>query len=190
MATPLLSQFLISTEEVIELAGLNENIEDRKITQWIIPAQRCLRSAIGKDGYDAVIATLTTPDSDYDLLISDYIKPYLAAQIERMSPVPMTAEADRNGTFQREGETYRTVGMKTLGMMNATARDQAEIRRDLMLQYIYDNRETFTWWSTSACGNQRTNYSNGVITRIDRSQRSDEDWPVDGYPDNCCADGY
>lgn len=190
MATPLSSQFLISTEEVIEMAGLNKNIEDRKVVQWIMPAQMCLRSAIGKDGYDAVIATLTTPDADYDVLIDDYIKPYLAAQIERMAPIPMAAEADRNGTFQRNGETYSSVSMKTLGMMNATARDQAEIRRDMMFQYIYDERETFTWWSTSGCANYRTNYSGGVITRIDRSQRSDEEWPLDGYPSNCCDDGY
>lgn len=188
MATPLSSQFLITSAEVKELAGMNKNVEDRKITSWIIPAQMCLRSAIGKDGYDAVIETLTTPDADYDDLISEYIKPYLAAQIERMAPVPMTAEADRNGTFVRNGETYSSVNMNTLGMMNATARDQAEIRRDLMLQYIYDNRETFDWWDSSGCGNGRTNYSNGVITRIDRSQLPDDPYPVDGYPNDCCND--
>lgn len=182
MATPLASQFLITSQEVKTLAGMNDNVEDRKITPWIIPAQECLRSAIGKDGYDAIIATLTTPDTDYDTLIADYVKPYLAAQVERMAPIPMSAEADRNGTFQRNGETYNSVGMEVLGMMNATARDQAEMRRELMLRYIYDNRTTFTWWSTSC----RTNYSNGVITRIDRSQLSEDNYPVDGYPDRCC----
>ena len=188
MATPLSTQFLISTEDVIELAGLNKNIEDRKIVQWIMPAQMCLKSTIGKDGYDAIIATLTTPDSDYDVLIDDYVKPYLAAQVERMSPIPMTAEADRNGTFVRNGETYNSVGMTTLGMMNATARDQAEIRRDMMLDYIWENRATFTW-ATTSCGCQRTSYSNGVIDRIDRSQLPDDQYPVDGYPTQCC-DGY
>lgn len=191
MATPLSSQFLITSAEVKELSGLNKNIEDRKITSWIMPAQMCLRSAIGKDGYDAIIATLTTPDADYDTLIDDYVKPYLAAQVERMTPIPMAAEADRNGSFEREGETYRPASLRMLGMMNATARDQAEIRRDMMLQYIYDERATFTWWSTSACGNQRTNYSGGVITRIDASQIPESMYPVDGYPvtgyqNECC----
>lgn len=186
MATPLSSQFLITALEVKELSGLNKNIEDRKIVPWIMPAQECLRSAIGKDGYDAIIATLTTPDADYDTLIDDYVKPYLAAQVERMAPVPMLAEADRNGTFERDGDTYRTVSRETLGLMNAVARDQAEIRREMMARYIYDNRATFTWWSTSC----RTNYSGGVITRIDRSQMSDDQWPVDGYPNECCDNGY
>lgn len=188
MATPLSSQFLITSDEVKTMAGLNDNIEARKIVPWIIPAQMCLRSAIGSEGYDAVIATLTTPDSDYDLLKSDYIKPYLAAQITRMSPIPLASEADRNGTFERQGETYRPVSKSTMGMMNASARDMSEILRDVMLQYIYDNRDTFTWWDGSC---NTTNYSGGVITRIDHSQMSDEYYlPTDGYPDECCDGRY
>lgn len=187
MATPLSSQFLVTAAEVKELTGINKNVEDRKIVSWIMPAQECLRSSIGKDGYDAIIATLTTPDSDYDTLIDDYVKPYLAAQVERMTPIVMAAEADRNGSFEREGETYRPASLRMLGMMNATARDQVEIRRDMMLRYIYDNRATFTWWAQSCS----TNYSGGVITRIDASQIPENSYPVDGYPltgypNECC----
>ena len=173
---------LISSQEVKDLQGLNKNIEDRKLSRWIVPAQMALRSAIGKDGYDAIVAEAAAPDADYEALIEDYVKPYLAAQVERMSPIPLTAESDRNGSFEREGDTYRPVSHKTLGLMNASARDMAEILRDVMLRYIYDERAVFTWYNASC----RTNYSNGVITRTDRSQYNEDPYPLDGYPNECC----
>lgn len=177
---------LISSTEVKTLAGLNENVEARKIVPWIIPAQQCLRSAIGKDGYEAILAEAAAPNADYTTLIEDYVKPYLAAQVARMSGIPMAPEADRNGTFEREGETYRPASMKALSMLNASMRDLSEITRDMMLLYIYDERATFTWWNASC---NTTNYSGGVITRIDRAQLSEDQWPVDGYPNECC-DGH
>lgn len=178
---------LISAEEVRTVAGLNKNIEDRKILPWIPLAQNALRSTIGKDGYDAIVAQSASPDADYETLIEDYVKPYLANEVERMCPVSLTAEADRNGSFEREGETYRPVGNTRLGGMNAEARDKSEMYRNAMLRYIYEQRSVFTWYNTSCT----TNYSNGVITRIDASQLVDDRWPVDGYPNDCrCDDGY
>ena len=63
---------LISSEEVKTLQGLNKNIEDRKLSKWIIPAQMALRSAIGKDGYDAILAEAAAPDADYEALASHF----------------------------------------------------------------------------------------------------------------------
>ena len=50
---------IITSAEVKTTAGLNKNIEDRKLRPWIELAQNDLRTNIGEEGYAAVVAWLT-----------------------------------------------------------------------------------------------------------------------------------
>lgn len=176
---------IITSAEVKTEAGLNKNIEDRKLLPWINMAQLDLKSNIGTTGYDAVIAALTTPVAAYTTLIDDYIKPFLAFKVRQIGAVSLFAEADRNGTNKRIGMTYEPVTGKELGMMKADARDLAESYLKLLLDYLTENAATFTWWTAGGCENtSQRPYTGGVITRIDQWQTpyGDGYYPRDGYP--------
>ena len=179
---------LITSAEVKTIAGLNKNVEDRKLRPWIEMAQTDLRKNIGEDGYAALIAWIATPSAPYTALMDGYVKPFLAYKVRQIGAVSLWSEADRNGTFTRSGESYQSDSARTLGMVKADARDLAESWFATMMEYIKDNETDFTWYAELKPQGQRP-YTGGVITRLTDRCRDGEGYHVDGYPDNCCDDG-
>ena len=176
---------IVTSYEVKELAGLNKNIEDRKIRPWIEMAQSDLRSIVGDDGYAAIIASLTVPVAAYTTLVDEYVKPFLAYKTRQIGTISMWGEMDRNGGFLRKGDSYEPLDSKGLGMVKSDARDLAENSQKMMMDYVKDNETDFTWYA-ALCTPSQQPYTGGVITRLTRRYRiGEEDYPRDGYPD-CC----
>jgi len=181
---------IITSAEVKTTAGLNKNIEDRKLRPWIELAQNDLRTNIGEDGYAAVVAWLTVPTTPYTTWVEGYVKPFLAYKVRQLSAVSLWKEADRNGNFERRGESYKSADKSDLGIEKSDARDLAESWFSMMMNYVKDHATDFPWYAELKPQGQRP-YTGGVITRLtDRCRDGEGYYNGDGYPDECCDHGY
>jgi hypothetical protein len=178
---------IIRAQDARRITGLSKNVEDRKMEPFIPAAQLVLRDIMGKTGFDLLS---TAVQDNYDLpgsgndalrtLRNDYIWPFLAWRVVELSGTRMWVEPDRNGTFNRNGETYGSVDSRALGTSKTDARDMAGIYQRELVAFLTDNVATYTWYEPDTCGHQGTpNYTGGVITEPATAQR--RNWYNDGY---------
>jgi hypothetical protein len=165
---------LITAIKARELTGISKNVEDRKWDPFIEAAQFTLERLLGKEGY-AILVLAVDLDPTLDGLPTlkelrdEHVWPYLAWRTAELSGTRMWAEPDRNGTFNRNGDTYSSVDGKTLAMTKADSRDMAELYRDRMVVFLTENAADYPWYVTDKCETKKE-FSGGVITQPSRGQ--------------------
>lgn len=188
---------LITAIQARDITGISKNVEDRKWDPFIEAAQFTLEKLLGREGYAVLVLAVDLDPTLAGLpelkeLRDDYVWPYLAWRTAELSGTRMWAEPDRNGTFNRNGETYSSVDAKTLAMTKADSRDMAEIYRDRMVAFLEENAEDYTWYVVNTCKTKKE-FSGGVITQPSRGNRprhNDYPDPHGGYYFNSLEGGY
>lgn len=166
---------LITAIKAREVTGISKNVEDRKWDPFIEAAQFTLERLLGREGYAVLVLAVDLDPTLVGLpalkeLRDEHVWPYLAWRTCELAGTRMFAEPDRNGTFNRNGETYSSVDGKTLAMTKADSRDMAELYRDRMVQFLNDNAADYSWYVTNGCETKKE-FSGGVITQRSKGNR-------------------
>lgn len=168
---------LITKADIVAICGLNNLVEDRKVSPWIKEAHLRWRKLLGPVLYDLQQAA-PGEQRFVDLMADEkgYGKSYLCWVALMLAYPSLAAEADRGGVFTKEeAGRFATVSTGTLGMLKATAESAAETRETLLFAYLRDNASTYPEINTYAGSAPRIDAGNsrnvgGVSFRRGHSQ--------------------
>lgn len=172
---------LITKAELVDICGLNDLVEDRKVSRNIKEAQLRLERVLGrtlygllKTAFDADPTLAGASNERFRNLLAEgkgFAEEYLAWTAYLLSFPGLHSEADRGGFFTKSGEDYRPVTEKELSVHIADARDRADDRLDRMIAYLTDNSATYPEYGTTTGSEKRITESMGggfILTPSDR----------------------
>lgn len=146
MATVLLTNF----DEVVKRTPLSGNIDPDKFIEYIKIAQEIhIQQLTGTDLLNAIIdmvqaGTLDNPDnSDYKLLVTDYIQPVLNWQsFAEFLPYSRFTVSNK-GVFKHTSENSDSITMEELEQMMDKARGLSNFYKQRMSDYLRANNELY-----------------------------------------------
>lgn len=181
---------IITPAQVRSIDSLADGVEDRKLNSSILEAQHALEQILGTTLYAQVEAAYPTYTGDYQTLYEQHARPFLAWKtLEEALPL-LSAEADRNGVFEKSGQDYKSVGGSKLATLIRTAGSRAENRQADMLRYLRNlDSSSAVKIAFDECVDDepRTNktYRGRVITRRSKWQRQQSGESYNGVHDEC-----
>jgi hypothetical protein len=142
--------YFISTEYLKQNTSIEQNVDDSKLTPFIIQAEQLyLQQNIGATGLDAlrdgiVLGTLTIEE---DLFIRNYIQP-MVCQWAYYLALPYITYKSTNKSLSKESSEYsQPVDLSELQYMRNTVRDVAEFYTKRMVNWLLFNPGVFIWYS-------------------------------------------
>lgn len=176
---------LITIADMVEVCGLNDNVEARKVNDRIVEAQLRFERVVGaslytllKAAWDADQTLAGSGNERYRNLLAfgkGYGKDFLCWKAMELAYPRLHSEADRNGVYVKQDAASDFIGVdsRVLTMHINEAKDCAEDRLDRLVSYLINNSATFPEYSTTGTGEQRIDESNGggfVLTPSTRTE--------------------
>jgi hypothetical protein len=151
---------LIAKSDLITMAALNSNVEDRKVTPGIEDAHRELRKILGVTGYDIVYAAAPTfasldPNTAAYVTLLGYIKRWMVWRAKECAVPDMAYDPDKAGIYVKEGDEHRALRDKETATLTNTYGGRAARELELLLSHLQTNTAVFTWWTTTVEGEER-----------------------------------
>lgn len=156
-------EILISVHELRSVCGMNQNLvgngstvtgENRKFDPWIKEAHVRLRNILGKDLF-AEMQTAAASDSDFSdaanekwkNLMEDekgWVREFLCWKTRELSLLGVFADEDLSGVHTKSSDDFNVVSRGTLSMKMNQAKEMAESRADMLVEYLDDNAVTYS----------------------------------------------
>lgn len=142
--------FFISTTYLREQTPIEQNVDDTKLTPWIIQAQDTyVQEGIGETGYNALKLAVqnNTLTNDEQSFMRNFIQPQVA-QYAFYLMMPFINLKITNKSIAKEGSEFSTPAELTeLKYLRSAVLDMAEFYKRRMIKYLLDYPSLFTWYS-------------------------------------------
>ena len=93
--------------------------------------------------YDAIVANAS---NEYDTLLSDYLKPYMAYMVKAEIGEEINLKSGNKGNLRATGSSEQQGGVSGEEKAKRLALQKANGYRALIVEYFQDNKATFTLW--------------------------------------------
>ena len=161
---------ILTVAQVKSTVGLSKLPEERRMDPFMVGAHKTVKAILKKTLYDRLIAAIeddATLAGEADLLElrDDYIIPFMAWEVYRLSINRLYGEFDRNGAHYKADVNTVQLDAAWKKTEEASAANQADIFKGELLDFLEDNSgagEAFEDWNTVTDDEQGEN-----ITRVD-----------------------
>lgn len=142
--------FFISTDYLRQNTPIEDNVDDDKITPFIIQAQDTyLQQVIGETGYNALKQGITgnTLTNDELYLMTNFIQP-LITQYTFYLALPFIAFKATNKSLSKESSEYsQPAELEELKYLRNSVRDLSEFYQRRLVKYLLDYPSMFSWYA-------------------------------------------
>jgi hypothetical protein len=143
--------YFISTTYLRENTPIEDNVDDSKITPYIIQAQDTyLQEGIGETGYNALKKAVKddTLTPDEQKFMRNYVQPQVA-QYAFYLMMPFLNFKSTNKAISKEGSEFSTPAeLSELKYLRSSVLDIAEFYKRRMIKYLLDHPSEFSWYAT------------------------------------------
>lgn len=167
--TTLIQAAEIVNTGIVTAAPLNSRFDASKIAGVIHLAEdRFLRPIINKTFYDDLLANKNSTPSNYNIdlgplveafptvaayetLWKQYLLPFLSRAVYFVALPEIVLQSGSNGLFLNNTEFSNNSGIDGLKFMQDTQLQHLEKRRPFIIEYLCDNKATFTLFEDKIC---------------------------------------
>lgn len=182
------SQFIVTGQQVREVSGTSQNVEDRKIQPIIRIAQQGSEQVLGRTLYALVESAYvadagviaggnptTMGGSGMLLLYSEYLLPSIVFRVMADAGIDLAIDYDRNGEFERNGNDYNTVSDRRMAAKTGKAEARADRYQQRLLDYVRGLEDTdpikIAFKENEPCEERvKKTYQSNIILRISERQ--------------------
>lgn len=144
-------KYFITPTQLKQNNVLNANVEDEYIEPALKEAQQIyLKEILGDAMYNAVEQQVDAPDADYQVLLEDYIQPYLEMAVLSALVVPISMKIRNMGVVTQYGQEASTSQLKDVKYLEEFYRGKAEFYANRLTKYLQQNHTIFTEYKYDA----------------------------------------
>jgi hypothetical protein len=138
--------YFISTTYLRQQTPIEDNVDDTKLTPWIVQAQDTfLQEGLGETFYDRLKDGVENNNlnSDEQAFMRNYVQPQVA-QYAFYLLMPFIAFKATNKSISKESSEYSTpVELTELKFLRSSVLDMAEFYKRRMIKYLLDHPSMF-----------------------------------------------
>ena len=144
---------LITKNELIKICALSENADDSRVNVSIQQAQNALRALLCKDFFNELIAEFNaeTYTGLNETLVENYIRPFLSWLAYEKYCLIGSQSNTKAGFREHLDDDSQPVTDNRLKSIMKNAYEQSEFFKADLLDYMYENENSFPTWKSSGC---------------------------------------
>lgn len=156
---------LITRTDIQATCGLSQNVEDRKLTPWILQAHRRLEKILGRTGY-ALLQSETLAAEPWASMTT-HLKEYLCWTAYELAWPGFVVEVDRAGVFRAKSDKADKATVDEFGMTLNSVRSSREVAQERLLLHLEENAAGFDWYGEQDGMEERITDTNraGIVFR-------------------------
>ena len=137
----------ITEQEVKNTTQISGVTDGMLIAPFIVTGQdKFLRPFLGEDFYTDLKGNLGSLSSPEEVLVNDYIKPYLAWIVLAEATPRIRTRIHNGGMFQRSSTDTAPIDQKAFDREIAWAMETAMSYQKIMERYLNDNASLYPLW--------------------------------------------
>lgn len=168
-----MEQILLISEKTLKENGvINNNVDNMYIFPAIQYAQDAgLQPIIGTKLYNRLMNMVAdgsiTGETDYKLLLDDYVTPYLLNKVTAEIQIPLSYKFRNQGVVQSTGENTYTPSLRDIQFVVQNYENKANFYSNRLSDYLRANSSKYPeYYSTDSCADMKANkdaYKTGIF---------------------------
>lgn len=166
MTSPSITLFITEEDVKAVFTSLQENVDSTLIVPHIQKAQQIyIEQKLGVDLSDAIKAEIdaNTLVDPYRELVEQYIAPTLAYYSLYLAIPYLHLKMTQKGILLKASENSSNASLEEITFLRNDARDSAEFYLNRMINYLEDNKTTFTLYNPDKMKVNTSTFRGGIL---------------------------